>query len=272
VTEVGNQRIRKILEDAEEFSLGKVNQENLTHKEKCITSIFNEISFNGISIKKEEKSQEYCYLVAPLSPETALPVEKGKVKNTQERYKEVVNAFVNDLLAVKDKVKKLRENLKVDAKHLFDIAFEGVRSAFIKNFWAVPSYTQGAADVSLADHSLTTAAIATALYRAKQEKLLLLSVDFSGIQKFIFQEYKETKKWAAKILRARSFLISLALEGVINRIIDECKVNRSAVIMNAGGKAYLLLPPNEEAINEVKREVKNALLKNFRGELKVKFS
>ncbi|MEO2069683.1 MAG: type III-A CRISPR-associated protein Cas10/Csm1 [Desulfurobacteriaceae bacterium] len=247
-----------------------------------LISIFSEVSYDGKEVLEERLFQKVGYKVSTLNFEKVYPQED--VKNTPEDYETVWNGFINEL----SKIKNSKD---------FDQKFEALKSLIVKYFWAVPSYTYHSRnipipDVSLADHLTTTAAIATALklYYSEikdretlekslkdpeEKKFILMSLDFSGIQRFIFQQVKDSKKWAAKILRARSFLVSLALEGVIRKFIKEFRGNSSLVLLNAGGKALLLLPnfkDSEEKIETVRKFVARKLLKNFFGEIKIKTS
>jgi len=222
------------------------------------------------------------YLPSVLTVDTVFPVDEVKKEDVEEAYEKLYKRFLEDW-------ENLKQNLK-GKEELFNQNFEALKFLLLRYLWAVPSNTYSVGrfsvpDIPLADHLFTSAAIATALKAyhevegyenfssGSDKKFILLSVDFSGIQSFIFQKSKETKKWASKVLRARSFAVSLALEGVIRKFTEAFGVNSSVVFLNAGGKALLLLPNYSDAaerIEEVKREIKRALLKNFYGQIKIK--
>jgi len=254
------------------FALVKVKRTDKAYR-PCITDL------------NEERNWGYKF--KELSSENLFPIKEGDypIEERKEDYKKLWERFSEEF-------EKLPENGD------FNFRFEALRALLLRFMWCVPSYTYAKKkialpDVSLAHHLLTSAAIATALWRyeeergkfsprslksSSEEKFIFLSVDFSGIQSFIFSPPKDTKKWAAKILRARSFVISLALETVVNRLIEEFGVNASSLLMNAGGKVLLLLPNLSDAenrIEKVRREVVEALLsseKHFFGEVKLKIA
>ena len=145
------------------------------------------------------------------------------------------------------------------------------------------------ADVSLYDHSKTTAALATALWlwhdangqtdnaaiarlRSQsdwdEEKILLIQGDFFGIQSFIFAAGRETNKKAAKLLRGRSFQVSLFAELAALRVLDACELPPTAQILNAAGK-FMIVAPNTPAIHDalarVKADINQWLLEHCYG-------
>lgn len=110
-------------------------------------------------------------------------------------------------------------------------------------------------DVSLYDHSRTTAAFAAALYlyhqatdslnetairKGETEKFLLVSGDFYGIQDFIFSASGERQTHRSKILRGRSFAVSLFSELAADMLCRELGLPSSAVVLNAAGKFHLI--------------------------------
>jgi CRISPR-associated protein Csm1 len=269
------------LDDEEEF----FEEKNLGDDREIYKTLIPDFCFirpgSYLTELKDERNFGYEFKslskkIKPIShSESSYSFEKRKMD-----YEELWKGFLNDF-------KKLPE------KGDFNFKYEALRSLFFKYMWCIPSYTYAdnkvaIPDVSLAHHLFTTAAIATSLEafeRATEfeylddstyEKFIFLSVDFSGIQKFIFRPPKETKKWAAKILRARSLAVSLALETVVRMFIEEFGVNISVLLMNAGGKAWLLLPnlpSSTEKIKKIRAEVVNRLLEDpFYGEVKLKIS
>ena len=122
-------------------------------------------------------------------------------------------------------------------------------------------------EVSLYDHSKTTAALATALWRwhdSEQQtdakaasklkdrsdwntpKFLMIQGDFFGIQDFIFAEGSQTNKAAAKLLRGRSFQVSLFSELAALKVLDALSLPPTSQITNAAGK-FLIVAPNTAA-------------------------
>lgn len=134
-------------------------------------------------------------------------------------------------------------------------------------------------DVSLYDHSRTTAAFAAAIWRhhaetgldpaevaARQasradwgdDKLLLVQGDFAGIQRFIFDGPASTRKRAAKLLRGRSAFIALLCELAALKVLDALGLPPTSQVINAAGK-FLIVAPNTPAVALALEEVRGEL-------------
>jgi len=149
-------------------------------------------------------------------------------------------------------------------------------------------------EVSLYDHSKAAAALATALWRwhhetgntgpeAAQElrernedwgieKLLLVQGDFFGIQDFIFAEGGATQKHAHKLLRGRSFQVSLLAECAALKLLEALELPPTSQIINAAGK-FLIVAPNTEparaAVARCRKELNVWCLEHTYGEIGV---
>ncbi len=112
-------------------------------------------------------------------------------------------------------------------------------------------------DVSLYDHSRTTAALASALYRyhegrgsldegsirrTDEGKFILVGGDFYGIQEFIFGGRGESGKFRSKLLRGRSFAVSLLTELALRLLCERLDLTPLSVLLHAAGKFHLLAP------------------------------
>jgi CRISPR-associated protein Csm1 len=205
---------------------------------------------------------KFRYRLKPLSPDSIFPVEaKGyeihSSEAAQQEYRELWNGFEMAMAKIPP---SHRSNLPLWLDH-----FETVWSVYSH---AIPSATAGNVrpDVSLYDHSKTTAALATALWRYhhernetgdlavkriaerddwEQPKFLLIQGDFFGIQDFIFASGGETRKKAAKLLRGRSFFVSLLTECAALKVLDALDLPSTSQIVNAAGK-FLIVAPNTE--------------------------
>ena len=131
------------------------------------------------------------------------------------------------------------------------------------------------ADVSLYDHSKTTAALASALWLRRDaaedsKEILLIQGDFFGIQNFIFASGSDTNRHAAKILRGRSFHVSLFAEVAALKVLEACALPPTAQIQNAAGK-FLILAPNtatiHDAIEQARQEMNQWLLEHCYGQV-----
>jgi CRISPR-associated protein Csm1 len=144
-------------------------------------------------------------------------------------------------------------------------------------------------EVSLYDHSKTTAALAVALWRWHEaqgrtdataaahlkdrsdwdtEKLLLIQGDFFGIQDFIFADGSQTRKDAARLLRGRSFQVSLFTELAALKVLDALALPPTSQITNAAGK-FLIVAPNTQAtkgaLETVRQEINQWFLTHSFG-------
>jgi CRISPR-associated protein Csm1 len=121
----------------------------------------------------------------------------------------------------------------------------------------IPSSTQHLPDVSLYDHSKTTAAFAVCLYDyilfnknsfplSTDKPFLLLGGDLSGIQKFI---YGIIARGAAKNLKGRSYYLQLLIDNIVTQLIKELNLFNANVIYKSGGGFYIIAPNTKEVVN-----------------------
>lgn len=236
-------------------------------------------------MRKEEGETEtsdkysYCYPLKEISPMNLFPETKDQVhpKDNQaaiEDYKSLFNEFVYALEHLLHK----EENLELWFEH-----FDSLMMVFTS---AIPAARAGDVipDVSLYDHSKITAALAVAIYLYQQhtdcmtidaikdydsKKFLLISGDFYGIQNFIFSDSGEAGKNRAKILRGRSFAVSLFSELAADMLCRKIGIPSSSLLLNAAGK-FTVIAPNIEisikAIEEVETSVNDWLIKVSFGE------
>jgi|GEM_PF-502199 len=132
----------------------------------------------------------------------------------------------------------------------------------------VPSDTRyNGPDVSLYDHSRSSAAFAACLYKRHLESIrsnkefyrprefILIGGDYSGIQDYIFHITNKGSGGASKRLRARSFFVYLFSEATIHKILHALDLPFVCNLFSAGGK-FLVLAPNLEGIPETLERVK----------------
>lgn len=127
-----------------------------------------------------------------------------------------------------------------------------------------------APDVSLYDHSRSTAAFAACLYKRHLESIrnnkrftrpyefILIGGDYSGIQDYIFHITNRGSGGASKRLRARSFFVQLFADATIHKILDALNLPMVCNLFSAGGK-FLILAPNIEGIEETLKQVKSQM-------------
>ena len=199
----------------------------------------------------------------------------------QAEYKQLWDGFVEHL-----------EHIPKPHRKQWALWLDHFDSLWLAFTHAIPSATAGGAkpDVSLYDHSRTTAALAVALWRWHEanrrcdadavrllrervdwdeRKLLLVMGDFFGIQDFIFASGGETKKKAAKLLRGRSFQVSLLTECAALRVLDELGLPPTSQVINAAGKFLIVAPNTSEVVaglTRVQKEIDGWFLKHTFGQ------
>jgi CRISPR-associated protein Csm1 len=269
--------------EREEFSDYNASPDETLHRKNHYTArqwtLLEQIRLG--SKAPESESLIWRYPLKPLSPKDIFPVKAATYEpdnNTaaQQEYHELWKQF---LAALEEIPESHRQNLPLWLDH-----FDSLWLAFTH---AIPSATAGRVkpDVSLYDHSKTTAALAVALWRyhadqqcsdeqGRQElaamwdrqrasseealkswneaKFLLIQGDFFGIQDFIFATGGETQKRAAKLMRGRSFYVSLLSELAALRILEALDLPTTSQVVNAAGKFLIVAPNTEETVHKLK--------------------
>ncbi len=260
-----------IIAEADRLSAG-MDREEEEHEENIasarLISVFSEIELD------KPLPPLCCYELDCLEPEKeAIFPKPCQQFNTLPNYTSLWQAF-------KEEFKKLPFNKP------FNIYLPALLTLLEKYTWAIPSAVYlSLPDISLYAHSISTAALASCLYvyhskngslkedaikNEKEKKFLLVSLDLSGIQKFIFDITVDAARGAAKILRARSFYLSLLSEVACLKLLDQCGLYLVNRIMDAGGRSILLLPNLEETkatISAFREEIDAFLKEDFFAEL-----
>ncbi len=239
--------------------------------------------FEGISLNDPWKEDSldafrYRYPLKELSPENIFPVDTSEYrtlddKETRKEYGTLFQTFTDSLKELWHK-----ENIPLWFDH-----FENLFMIYTAH---IPAATVGKVvpDISLYDHSKTTAALATAIYAYHSEcqtleidrikddkdpKFLLVTGDLYGIQDFIFAAGGSTGRASAKLLRGRSFSVSLIAELAADMVCREIGVPASSIILNAAGKFTIIAPNTDSAktkVREIEEIINNWLIQNFYGE------
>jgi CRISPR-associated protein Csm1 len=260
-------------EEFEEYNHGEdVTKTGKNHYTARQLPLFEQIRLNS----QVEQNYAYRYPLNPLSPNSIFPVkaqecEGNDDKAAQKEYNDLWLGFVEDLKLMP---KSHRSNWCLWLDH-----FETLWGVYTQ---AIPSATAFniRPDVSLYDHSRVAAAMATALWRFHVEngrtdenatkelkdqeqswtesKFLLVQGDFFGIQDFIFASGGETNKRAAKLLRGRSFYVSLLSECAALKVLDALDLPSTSQVINAAGKFMIVAPNSPETIKKLV-DVQNSL-------------
>lgn len=270
--------------DREEFERYNVSEEGTATRKNHYTArqltLFEQIRLDG----GRPQRYRYRYPLKPFAPETIFPVKADACETddnakAQREYRELWEQFTSALEKIPD---SHRDNWELWLDH-----FETLWGVFTH---AIPSATafNVRPDVSLYDHSRVTAALATALWRYHSEtgnvnteklseqgeawdedKLLLIQGDFFGIQDFIFASGGETQKRAAKLLRGRSFYISLLTECAALKILDALSLPSTSQVINAAGKFMIVAPYIDSTLSQlekVQQELNDWFLRHSYGQ------
>ncbi len=216
----------------------------------------------------------FRYPLTPFAPKTIFPEHREACEPSRDdvakaEYARLWHAFTQALFDDASGIPRAhRGQLALWLDH-FD-------SLWLTYTHAIPSATAFGVrpDVSLYDHSRTTAALAAALWRwheamgqtdeaaaerlrqrsdFREPKFLLVQGDFFGIQDYIFSTGGETRKHAAKLLRGRSFQVSLFAELAALRILDALSLPPTSQVINAAGKFLLVAPNTPHVVSELER-------------------
>ena len=208
--------------------------------------------FEQISLKNKTKTNlQYAYASKPLSPSSIFPEESVKNVEWQEGFVKGIDAIPT----------AHAQNLSLWLDH-----FDTLLQCYTAN---IPS--QYDATISFYDFAKITSAFYVALTLADKQNsqpILLVQGDFFGIQDFIFSGGRETNKQAAKLLRGRSFQVSLFTELASLKLLERCGLPATSQVMNAAGK-FLIITPNTEqvknAIQQVQTELNQWFIQNTYG-------
>lgn len=173
------------------------------------------------------------------SPEKVFPVDVSQGQQDSNPYEHTWDSLLQDIarLELDEPVQFVNSALSILEKHL----------------WSVPSATNvDWPDISLFDHSRTTAAIAVSLLLAEdpQVPFLLVGGDFGGIQKYIAR-FEGHYQGLARALRGRSFQVSAFSDHVALAILHQLQLPMTQLVMHAGGHFTLLLPNNAQATQAI---------------------
>jgi CRISPR-associated protein Csm1 len=248
------------------------------YKRTRLLTIFEGISTNGNWKEDNLEAYNFRYPLKELSPENIFPIKKEEFKSidseqASKEYSELFFNFINSLE-------------KLIHKQNIPLWFEHFDSLFMIYASHIPAATVGRVipDVSLYDHSKTTSALASAIYLYHKQKgsmeidqirdyegkkLLIISGDFYGIQNFIFSEGGSTNRASAKLLRGRSFAVSLISELASDMLCREIDLTSASIVLSAAGKFTLIAPNTEKTKNSIKKveeKINDWLIEMFLGE------
>ena len=220
---------------------------------------------------------EYGYPLAPIASANIFP--RKITADDDNNLKERADSFFKQFQAA---LRRLQHN-DHSTPHLWFENFESLMMLFMSALPASQTADGANSDVSLYDYARITAAFASAdaLYdrqtspSASSDKYLIISGGISGIQNFILRGYGDIRKHRAKLLRGRSFTVSLLAELCADMLCRGIGLPSTAVILNAAGRFTLLAPDTVEArnaVDQVTQKVNKWLIQHTYGETNITLS
>ncbi|MBC7333427.1 MAG: type III-A CRISPR-associated protein Cas10/Csm1 [Actinobacteria bacterium] len=235
-----------------------------------LVSIFSEINLTG----RVKSKDSFVYSLNPLKEydDSIFPMKKTDVQeDLTVEYSRLWDAFEKEIEKITS------QNIDLYIQHLYYV--------LQKYTWCIPSSTVDFPDISLYDHSVTTAAIASSLYLFHKytgtlkescirdrttSKFLMVSGDLSGIQNYIYNIYGSDSRGASKALRCRSLYLELLNEVCARYVVDYCGLHFANILYSCGGK-FLIFAPNLpefiDKISELKKFIGSWFKNKFSGEL-----
>ncbi len=197
-------------------------------KKKRMVSLFE-------GIGRKEHRHKYHLPVEAINLTDALIPKESFSKDPD--YESLWNDFINEFKFIQ------ADSFRSFSETLLHLLFKYTSS--------IPSSTVNFPDVSLFDHSKTTAAMAVCLHDSSIEEIpgkepfLLVGGDMSGIQSYIYNVISEN---AAKNLKGRSLYLKLLSDSIVYYLLKELNLYEANVVYNAGGSFFLLVPNTAENI------------------------
>lgn len=248
--------------------------------------------------KPDKPLPVWRYRLDPLSPHAIFPVKAEDYEpNTdeagQQEYRDLWASFLEGL-----------SRIPASHRRSLPLWLDHFESCWLTFTHSIPSATAFGVkpEVSLYDHAKAVAALAVALWRwhsdrndtgvqAREQlrlmwdkdrketpeaeqvwnepKFLLVQGDFWGIQDFIFATGGETQRQAAKLLRGRSFYVSLLTECAALKVLEALDLPSTSQVTNAAGK-FLVVAPNApgvvQKLQAVQREINEWFLDRTFGQ------
>lgn len=234
-----------------------LTEKTFSAKQSLLSSVFSSVRLTS---QKDVTPHFYNQIPMDNKPDESLsPVVKDISKIIQYNQ-DTYDRFQKDLKII----------LSTTASTIdFPSVFALILNLFENYLWCLPNYTDGELqDVSLYNHLRDTAGFAHAIHRTKERsggknELVLIVGDLPGIQKYIFNVLN---KKPAKILRGRSIFVQVITRVFAGIFLKNFNLTEASMIMNAGGKFYILVPGTkdfEEVYKKTIEEIDNLLSANF---------
>ena len=246
--------------------------------EKYLNPIFDQLK--GLTEENvETEKMKMCYPLETFSPHSIFPVPiNDDAPKTKDPFLGKYHLLYKSLF---DNMSLLMH--KTENKTLW---FDHFESLMMHCSSLIPSANQiqNKADTPLYDHLKMVSALAVALYlyhndkktldveaikNFEDKKILVINGDFQGIQKYIFEGYSPAKKYRSKILRGKSFTVSLFSELAADLLCHEIGLPATSVVLNAAGRFAVLAPNTKHTVavvQTIEKTINDWLVKISCGE------
>lgn len=189
-----------------------------------------------------DKKRENVFLPVEKFSNTAIfPVKENyKLAEIEEKYKNIYNELISDIVCVLNNAEKDKSILMTSA---------ALDSIFFKYLSNIPAfYTGDNDDISLYEYAKVVSAFSSAGYMQKDSlngKFALIRGDFFSIQSFIFNKDAASKN-PANSLRGKSFYVSLMSDIASLNVLETLNLPYFNLMMNAAGQFVILSDYNDE--------------------------
>ncbi len=253
--------------------------ETADFRKSNLLPIFEHLLAGNPEAGTDPVNYSWRYPLKEVSPGNIFPVRiSHRDDDTSLGRKKLFDKFMKDL----GRLAHREENLA--------LWFEHFESLVMASASLLPAAGNTVSDVSLYDHLRITSALATALYLYHKSagtlgtkdapsikdysvpKFLVVGGDFYGIQSFIFSDSGEARKNRSKILRGRSFAVSLFSELAADMLCRHIGIPSVSVVLNTAGKFVIIAPNTEQttkAVKEVESRVNKWLIDASYGEMAI---
>lgn len=229
-----------------------------TDSDFFLRSIFDQVGFK----KRDDTETPYFVVPSSLSTRIGYPV-KDEIKTLTGAKEEILREIE-------------KKNKGFEEDYLNGLSTNQLYFLLEKFGGSVPFDKKGEDSVFDVYKNKTAQAVVSSNRKILGQKdNLLINIDLSGIQRFI---YNITSAGALKNLRSRSFFIELLCNHLMLRVLSAYNLHYANVLMNGGGSIYILSGASgssdqvENALNAISDSANAWLLEEFDGMLYVAFS
>ncbi len=245
------------------LSLCESEKKERTALGKNLTSVFSRVT-----VTDGAKTQKRHYSLHPEMPEFAFP----EALYMEQGISELENGFDRGMSELAENPPESWEN--------FIVRFDGLLRKYA---WCVTASDYEGEDISLYNQSRIAAAIVACICQSvdcleewkqiKDENWAKLIVsDFSGIQKYVFSVTRVSESGVAKRLRARSFYVDIVVSVIAQEIIHKFGLTQNHILLQTGGKFYILLPNCKDAdalLEAIEKQIDEDFLHQFKGQIAI---